>query len=89
MTAMTNSKAMQDWLATRPASVQKLAAEFPPRTILIVKGITMHVMGWTEGDDLLVSPVDPYFDYDRAYATRQRLCASHARSGEIKPAPPA
>lgn len=72
------------WLATRPASVQKLAAEFPLDSVFDVKGVTMFLCGYTEGDQLIVSPVNPNVDYEGAYAKRTRLCVSHVRSGEVR-----
>ena len=69
-----------DWLATRPQSVRDLAAEFPLLTsVQMPDGKQMLVIGWTEGDSLIISPVDPRTDYDGAYSARTYLCAAHLR----------
>jgi hypothetical protein len=81
---MMTKKLFRRWLATRPVCVRKLAAEFPLDTRLDVKGVTMWLVGYTEGDELLVSPINPNVDYEGSYAERTRLCASHVRSGEVR-----
>lgn len=69
----------EEWLKTRPASVRKLAAEFPKGTTFRLDGVTMYLVGYTEGDSLLVSPIDPEVDYGGALDARRRICAPHLR----------
>jgi hypothetical protein len=68
-----------DWLKTRPESVQKLAMEFPLGTEVAVNGEHLYLLGWTEGDSLIMSKIDPSEDYDAAYDARTYLCAQHCR----------
>ena len=70
----------EDWLKTRPEAVQKLAAEFPLGMVIDVDGHVHYLMGYTEGDELIISPISPFDDYDAAYKERMILCAEHLRS---------
>lgn len=72
--------ALAEWIASRPESVQKLAAEFPLGTSFDVRGETLYLVGYNEDDSLIVSRFDPYEDYEAAVGSQQRLCASHFRS---------
>jgi hypothetical protein len=67
------------WLATRPETVQKLAAEFPPNTCFTFENRMAYVIGYTEDDKLIFSFVDPCKDYNRASKERHYICASHFR----------
>lgn len=71
--------ALDHWLATRPESVQRLAREFPLGTVIEHEGERLHLLGWTEGDMLIVSPHDPATSYSQAMSTRVYLCAAHVR----------
>jgi hypothetical protein len=87
-----------DWLATRPECVRKLASEFPPGTRIRGTGFnipdgpgTTHpvefwVVGYNEDDMVIVSPVDPRKDFDAALAPENKhyICAQHIRDCEIK-----
>lgn len=78
------------WLKTRPESVQKLAEEFPIGSVLEVEGEPWHLLGYTEADELIVSPLSPFVDYDAAYAKRELVCAKHYRGtpmADEKPIP--
>lgn len=78
---MNRDEAMRAWLATRPESVRRLAAEFPLGSSFAVDGERLYLLGYTEEDMLIVSPVDPAVDYDGANASKKYLCASHCRCG--------
>lgn len=71
------------WLAGRPASVQKLAEEFPFCCVLEIElegdPVEFYLIGYTEDDSLLVSPVDPIEDYAMAMLMKRTLCAGHFR----------
>lgn len=57
----------EEWLASRPESVQKLAREFPPGTVFRMPDSTMmHVIGYTENNGVIASTVDPIKDWDGA-----------------------
>lgn len=69
-----------EWLATRPESVRKLHEEFKDiRGFLQPNGRIYYIIGYTEGDEVLVSPIDPREDFDGAIDTKVPLCASHLR----------
>jgi hypothetical protein len=65
------------WLASRPESVQRLAAKFPIGTRVILDNQVHWLLGYTEDDKLIISPVDPNEDYDRSKRVRTYICASH------------
>ena len=78
---MAEPTTLEEWLLTRPPCVQELAKEFPVGTV--VDGGPagrLYLMGWTEDDMLILSPIDPHERYDEAYAARVHLCAAHLRS---------
>ena len=68
-----------EWLATRPACVQALAKEFPIGSTFALNGETMYLIGYTESDMLMVSPISPEDDYDAAMEQRRHVCAAHLR----------
>ena len=70
----------EDWLKTRPEAVQKLAAEFPLGMVIDVDGYDHYLIGYTEGDEVVISPVSPFENYAAAYKERVMLCAEHLRS---------
>lgn len=70
------------WLATLPASVQALAAEFPLGTTVVLEGVCHFLLGYTEGNMLLVSPIDPGENYEGAVMQQIALCAEHCRPQE-------
>ena len=67
------------WLGTRPAAVQQLAQEFPLGSHWHVAGQVLYLLGYTEDDCLLVSPIDPAVDYQGALITKEYLHAAHVR----------
>jgi len=69
----------QEWLKTRPPCIQALAAEFPLDYLVLLDGRVHYILGYTEGDMLMLSPVDPGVDYEAAMARMIYLCASHLR----------
>lgn len=79
MTAEPPYDSVKAWLASRPESVQKLAAEFPGGTVIMFDGVSHHILGYTEDDTLILSPVNPGVDYDSAMSNRVYLCAQHLR----------
>lgn len=72
---------LKAWIASRPECVRKLALEFPIGTTVDVGNETLYLIGWTESDMLILSPLT-FFDndYDEVLAAKRYLCASHVRS---------
>ena len=75
----TLTVAWEAWLATRPECVRKLAAEFPLGTEMDINGVIYYLIGYTENDMLIISNVNPWENYDQAYAARCHICAEHFR----------
>jgi len=73
------SSAYDEWLKTRPASVQKLAAEFPPGTAVNLDGEQWFVFSYTEGDEVSLTPVHPADDYTAAFKERRLVHAECLR----------
>jgi hypothetical protein len=38
-----------------------------------------YLCGYTEDDQLIISPINPWKDYERAISQRVYMCASHFR----------
>lgn len=72
--------AIQEWIASRPPSVRALAAEFPLGSVI---DETDYVIGWTENDMILVSPIWLGYDYEAAMSGKRRVCAAHVRDGSV------
>lgn len=71
---------MKEWLATRPESVQRLAAEFPAGSSFSHEGTRYWIIGWTESDLLIISTTSPHQDYEKAVATKE-YCHAHCLRG--------
>ena len=67
------------WLLTRPECVQRLAREFPPMSVFSIDDEKHWLIGWTEDDQLIVSPVNPQSDYDGSRHAKKLVCAEHFR----------
>lgn len=70
-------EAWAEWVASRPPSVQALCREFPLRTVF-----PFYLVGYTESDEVLVSPIDPAVDFTDAVALAFEVCADHLRKPE-------
>jgi hypothetical protein len=68
---------LQDWIDSRPECVRKLAAKFPPGAQISVHGDNWFVIGYTEDDRIIISPIHPASDYDASVANKQYVCADH------------
>ena len=82
MTRQEANQAMKDWLAERPESVQRLADKFPPGSTVNVNDEEVHIVGYTEGNELIVSKIDPYLDYNASMASRETICADCVKKYE-------
>jgi len=67
-------KNLEQWLATRPETVQRTARRYPPGTRFNMHGRVMHVISYEEDGGLSVTPLDPSEDYKGAVAQRQPVC---------------
>jgi hypothetical protein len=76
---MSEPRTIEEWLASRPACVQALAREFPVGSKLEIHGTVMHLIGYTEADRLIVTPLNPRKDFAAAVAAQEYVCASHFR----------
>ncbi len=70
---------IEEWIASRPACVQKLITEFPLGSTFYMNEKVMYLLGYTEGDMLIVTPVNPSRNYEKANACKEYVCASHFR----------
>lgn len=75
----TDEERLEEWLLTRPECVQQLAKEFPIGSTFDIDGETFHLIGWTEGDALIVSKIDPAEDYEWALECKEYFHAYHLR----------
>lgn len=69
------------WIASRPESIRRLAAEFPLGASFAIGDRVLYLVGYNEDDSLLVSRYNPATDYESATTHPERLCASHVRDG--------
>jgi len=77
MNETERKKLQAEWFASRPACVQRLAAEFPAGLCLKIEGTPpLYVIGWNEADIVIVSAIDPAQDHEGALASKEYL---HAR----------
>lgn len=74
------AQALERWLATRPESVRKLAAEFPLGTTFLIKGERFYLLGYNENDMIIISKINPHEEYDEALANKEYVCAEHVRT---------
>jgi hypothetical protein len=73
---------LKAWLASRPESVQRLAREFPLDSMFNVNGQMYYLLGYTEQDVLILTPINPTTDdehYERAMKEQIFVCADHFR----------
>ncbi len=64
---------------SRPEGIKKLCYEFPIGMTIDLEGTVHHLLGYNEGEMLILSPIDPYLDYDGANESKVYLCAQHIR----------
>lgn len=73
----------EDWIKTRPECVQKLAVEFPVGTIVDIDEVRLYLIGYTEEDALIFSPIDPNIDYPLAKCFSVYIPAADLRNRDI------
>lgn len=74
------SDPFDEWLASRPECVRKLADRYPIGTTFDLDGELHYLLGYTENDMLIVSLIDPSEDYDGANENKRYVCAKHFES---------
>ncbi|MBO0710763.1 MAG: hypothetical protein J2P47_05725 [Acetobacteraceae bacterium] len=74
-----NREVYDAWWAGLPDCVKALSKEFPLDTPVLLNGKNWYVIGWSEDDMLVISPMTLAENYDGAWAARQRVCAEHYR----------
>jgi len=77
-----------EWLSTRPAIVRRLLARWPVGSTVTDGMMRLYVIGAGEtnghgGGGLIVSPVHPAEDYDRAMRLRRFICGECLAQGRI------
>lgn len=77
-------QAWEEWLSGRPPEVQALAREFPINTVFNFGAVRMWIIGYTEGDEIIVSPIDPRGAYQAAIQQRTFLHAQCIRDAMAK-----
>lgn len=74
---------IEKWIKSRPECVRKLVEEFPPNTAVdMPDGKRYYLVGYTEGDELILSAINPYRGgdaYEKALADSITICAQHLR----------
>lgn len=62
---------LKAWLESRPPVVRALFERYPVGTWFNIDGVDWWMFGATECGHIVLTPVDPYDDYDRAKAGRE------------------
>lgn len=73
-------EAIREFLQGRPPIIHALAREFPPGLELMMEGVRHWLIGWTEEEELIFSPVDPQENYEGALQDKIYVCADHFRA---------
>jgi hypothetical protein len=73
---MDRIAAWEQWVRTRPRSVQALARHYPLGTVFTLHGQVYWLVGYREPDGLYVSLTNPAEDYAQAVATKIGLCGT-------------
>lgn len=74
-----NERLFQEWLATRPPEIQKLAREFPPGSEVTVSGKAYYVVSYADNDVIGITPFPPGSCFDLAIENRQHVHAKCLR----------
>lgn len=74
---MPNPKTLEEWIAQRPPSVQKLALMFPISSQVYIEDILHYIVGYTEGNMVMITHIDPVVDYNAALKARKYICVKH------------
>jgi hypothetical protein len=73
----TKEEQWEAWIASRPPCVQKLARQFPITTTVEIDGTLHYLIGYTENNMLILTPINPVDDYEQAHAEKIYVCAKH------------
>lgn len=73
----------QKWFNSRPDPVKQMVRDYPPDTVLLIRGKLAWIVSYQEVKDgpsgLQLSFINPLHDYDEAVRTRFYLCADHLK----------
>lgn len=72
-------KGYDAWVTSRPESIQKLIAEFPPNTRVFIGDKVNYILGFGEDDTLIITEIDPLEDYEKAFMERKLVNAEDFR----------
>ena len=72
-------KKLEEWIEQQPEPIQSLAREFPLGTTVVFEDRLMHLIGYMNGDRLLLTQHDPAIDYESAVDDHIEICADHLR----------
>jgi len=77
----TDEERWQEWLASRPEKVKKLAEEFPRGTYFDCEERIWYLLGYLESEEdmLIISATDPWVNFDEAVRYRQFSHTDHLR----------
>ncbi len=71
---------LKAWVASRPECVRKLYEEFPLRSSLfVIGGVRHYLLGYTESDELILTPFSPAKQWEKAQENKIYVCAGHFR----------
>jgi hypothetical protein len=77
---MTVCNDWEEWLLSRPPSVQKIAREFPAGLRFLDPGLgSLWLIGYTEDDELILTRTNPFLDFGRASQADRTLLMNLAR----------
>lgn len=76
-------EAWEKWLSEQPATVRSLAREFPVSSVYDTPDGELWVIGYSEGDEVMLTPLNPYKDYHAAYALHVYVHAQCLRDAII------
>lgn len=85
MTSAVNTEASYDsekaWIASLPDNVQRLIGAFPLNSVFMIEGEKYYLLGYTEDELVIVTPVSPANDYDAAVEKRRFIRPEHLKRG--------
>ena len=70
----------ESWAASRPACVQALIREFPVGSTFTSREGVVWCIGYTESNELIVTVVNPYLDWESALKARVYLPVPFVRA---------
>lgn len=78
------SKGLDQWFKTLPEHIQPLAREFPLGQRIQDDERLVWVIGYTDGESLIVSPINPAEDMAQAMFYKEYMCAQCVRDRIVR-----